>query len=120
MAAAYAPKGIVLVLESWLRRARPGEHSFLPPSKAPDREEVVILQAEGPDSNATAILAIQRDWNGKFTGFESPDIPEFDQMAGRFTCIFPPKPLSEEQREMARTTLQLIGVKPHYFNPQWN
>jgi len=122
VAAAYAPKGVVLVLESWMRRARLGETevAMLPPSQSPDREEVVILQAEGPNSRATAILAIQRDWNGKFTGFGSLDIPQFDQMAGRFTGIFPPKPLSEEQREMARTALRLIGVKPQHFNPQWN
>lgn len=120
IAAAYAPKGVVMILESWMTRARPGGEPVLPPSKAPDREEVVVLQAEGPKSYATAILSIQRDWDGKFTGLENMDIPQFDEIAGRFTVIFPPKPLSEEQRELARMALGLIGVKPQRFDPKWN
>ena len=124
VAAAYAPTAVVLVLESWMTVARPGETSvpMLPPSQSPDRQEVVVIQAEGAGTRDAVLLQIQRDRKGKFSGLAAADAPQFDEMTGRFTGLFPPKPPTPEKQKIARQLLAMIGVVPKNmgFNPMWN
>ena len=124
VAAAYAPTAVVLILESWMTMARPGEPSvpMVPPSQSPDRQEVVVIQAEGADARSAVLLRIQRRGNGKFSGFGTADVPEFDEMSGRFAGLFPPKPPTPENQKIARQLLAMIGVVPKNmgFNPMWN
>ena len=124
VAAAYAPTAVVLVLESWMTVARPGETSvpMVPPSQSPDRQEVVVIQAEAANSRSAVLLRIQRNRGGKFAGLATADVPEFDEMTGRFAGLFPPKAPTPENQKLARQLRATIGVVPQNvgFNPMWN
>lgn len=96
--------------------------AWLPPSQSPDRQEAVVIQAEGEGLRSAALLRIERDSGGKFTGFATADGLKFDAMSGRFAALFPPKPPTEENRKIARQLLTLMGVRPQNrgFNSMWN
>src|SRR4051812_23198545 len=98
VAVAYSASAVVLILESWISVARPGKpfDPSIPPSQSPDREECVVIQAESTGATSGNFLLIQRDSKGAFTGFSSGDLPEFDEMKGRFTQIMPPSQPSEQ------------------------
>ena len=100
--------------------AKPGESSvpMVPPSQSPARQEVVVIQAEGANARFAVLLRIQRRGNGKFSGFGTADVPEFDEMSGRFAGLFPPKPPTPENQKIARQLLAMIGVVPKNIRPQ--
>ena len=80
------------------------------------------IRAEGAGTRAAVLLRIQRSGNGKFAGLATADAPRFDEMTGRFTGLFPPKPPTPENQRITRQLLAMIGVVPQNmgFNPMWN
>lgn len=125
VAVGYKASAVAMILESWMSVAKPGKplDPSIPPSQSPDREECVVIMVEGQKGeHRSKFLLIQRDANGRFTGFGNSNMPEFDSMEGRFAGILPPKAQTEENRKMARQLLLMMGVAPENlgFNPMWN
>jgi hypothetical protein len=111
--ASYGASAVVLILESWITKARPGEKldTETPPSESYDREEVVVLIGQSPQGNITHLLPIHRLGNGKFWNLgDAEDMPA-DSFQGRFAGLLPPKPADERTRQMGRMLLDAMGVK---------
>lgn len=109
----YGASAVVLILESWITKARPGEKldTETPPSESYDREEVVVLIGQSPQGNITHLLPIHRLGNGKFWNLgDAEDMPA-DSFSGRFAGLLPPKPSDEKTRQMGRMLLDAMGVK---------
>ena len=104
---------MVLILESWITKAKPGEKldTETPPSESYEREEVVVLMGQAPEGNITHLLPIHRLDNGRFWNLgDAEDMPATG-FEGRFAGLLPPKPLDEKTREMGKALLQAMGVK---------
>ena len=103
---------VVLILESWITKAKPGEKldSETPPSESYDREEIVVLIGQAPQGNITHLLPIHRLGNGKFWNLGDAQEMAADSFEGRFAGMLPPKPADEKTRQMGRV-LEAIGVK---------
>jgi len=124
LAVGHKATAVAMVLESWATFAnRPGQPvANVPPSQSPDREEVVVVMAEAHCARAQQFLFIQRDGQGKFTGFGTSLLPQFDQMEGRFARMMPGKKPTENEAQMARTLLKTMGmaVQTPGNNTLWN
>ena len=111
--ASYGANAVVLILESWITKAMPGENfdAEISPSESYDREEVVVLIGQSPRGNITRLLPIHRLGNGKFWNLgDAEDMPA-DSFEGRFSVLLPPKPVDEKNRQMGMMLLQAMGVK---------
>ena len=109
----YGASAVVLILESWITKAKPGEKldTETPPSESYDREEVVVLIGQSPQGNITHLLPIHRLGNGKFWNLgDAEDMPA-DSFQGRFVGLLPPKPADEKTRQMGQVLLKAMGVK---------
>jgi hypothetical protein len=109
----YGASAVVLILESWITKAKPGESldTLTPPSESYEREEVVVLIGQSPQGNITHLLPIHRLGNGKFWNLgDAEDMPA-DSFEGRFAGLLPPKPADEKTRQMGKMLLQAMGVK---------
>ena len=124
VAIAYNARAVALVLESWVAFARPGRplDPSVPPSQSPDRQECVVIQAESASAVKGNFLLIKRDLKGTLARLASANVPEFDEMKGRFSQIMPPIQPSVENRKLARQVLLMMGVAPERmgFGPNWN
>jgi hypothetical protein len=109
---AHAATACVMTLESWMKTATPGEKLDMtePPSEAFDRREVVVLMGEAIGVQKQKFLPIIRSGNGKFFGFGESDVPDMDQMTGRFAQILPTKVPDAAMRDLAKTMLKVKGV----------
>ena len=87
----YEVTAAVLVLESWMKMARPGETLDMtePPSEAFDRREVVVLTGETAQHCKQMLLPIIRTDAGGFFGFVEHDGPKLDNLTGRFAQVLP-------------------------------
>ena len=115
----YGASAVVLILESWITKAKPGESldTLTPPSESYEREEVVVLIGQSPQGNITHLLPIHRLGNGKFWNLgDAEEIPA-DSFEGRFTKLLPPDPVDEKTRMMGRVLLEAMGVKVKKFKP---
>lgn len=112
MCIAHAATACVMVLEAWMKTAKPGEKFDMTeaPSEAFDRQEVVVLMDEDRNSQKQKYLPIIRSGNGKFFGFNEADMPQLDSMEGRFAGILPPKVATDEHRSLAKAMLKVKGV----------
>ena len=115
---------VVLILEAWARLAPPGGaiDTDIRPSTAPDRIEVVSLNAEIPGQGYLAMHEIQRDKDGKFFSLgEDRGIATTD-MHGRFAGILPTSTPTDIEAEVARKVLRSFGINPDgtRINPLWN
>jgi hypothetical protein len=81
-----------------------------PPSEAFDRQEVIVLMGESHTGQKQKFLPIIRSGNGKFFGFGEPEVPEMDEMNGRFAQLLPTKIPDAELREVAKVMLKVKGV----------
>src|ERR1019366_4628195 len=121
---AYGVTAAVIVLEAWMKTAKPGEtlDSTEPPSEAFDRQEVVIITGESIGQQKQKLLPIIRTDAGGFFGFGEHDGPKFDNYEGRFAQIIPPKKPTTEGRELARTMLAAMGITEQSLRnkPEWN
>ena len=109
----YAASAVVLILESWITKAKVGEplDTMTPPSESYDREEVVVLIGQSPQGNITHLLPIHRLGNGKFWNLgDAEDMPA-DSFSGRFANLLPSKPVDEKTRQMGKVLLEAMGVK---------
>jgi len=109
----YAASAVVLILESWITKAKVGEplDTVTLPSESYDREEVVVLIGQSPQGNITHLLPIHRLGNGKFWNLgDAEDMPA-DSFEGRFAGLLPPKPADEKTRQMGKMLLEAMGVK---------
>jgi hypothetical protein len=113
IAGSYGASAVVLILESWITKAKVGEKldAQTPPSESYDREEVVVLIGQSPQGNITHLLPIHRLDNVKFWSLgDAEDMPA-DSFSGRFACLLPPKTSDEKTRQMGKVLLQAMGVK---------
>ena len=112
MCIAHAATACVMALEAWAKFSKPGEPFDLTeaPSEAFDRRESVVLMGESHSGQKQKFLPIIRSDNGNFFSFGEPEVPELDEMKGRFAQFLPLKPPSVEQRAVARATLKAKGV----------
>lgn len=111
--ASYGASAVVLILESWITKAKVGEKldTLTPPSESYDREEMVVLIGQAPQGNITHLLPIHRLGNGKFWNLgDAEDMPA-DSFEGRFAGLLPPKPIDEKTRQMGMVLLEAMGVK---------
>jgi hypothetical protein len=108
----YEVTAAVLVLEAWIKVARPGEPLDLtePPSEAFDRREVVVLAGETVKRSAQRLLPIIRTDAGGFFGLGEHEGPQLDKFEGRFAHLIPPKRPNAEGKKMARALLAAMGV----------
>ena len=108
----YEVTAAVLVLEAWMKMARPGETLDMtePPSEAFDRREVVVLTGETAQHCKQVLLPIIRTDAGGFFGFGEHDGPKLDNFKGRFAQLLAPKQPNAEARELARAMLAAMGI----------
>jgi hypothetical protein len=108
----YEVTAAVLVLEAWMKTARPGETLDMtePPSEAFDRREVVVLTGETVGHGQQMLLPIIRTDAGGFFGFGEHDGPKLDNFTGRFAQLLPPKRPSAEGIDLALAMLAAMGV----------
>ena len=106
---AHAATACVMVLEAWAKFAQPDETLDLTeaPSEAFDRREVVMLMGESTERQRQKLLPIIRSGNGKFFGFGAPELPEVDNVKGRFAGLLPTKAPDAAMRELAKTMLEI-------------
>ena len=76
-------------------------------------------------ANAGRLLAvgyIQRDSGGKFAGFGTSLVPQFEELEGRFAQMMPPKEPGDKDAQMARMLLTAMGVivEGKGADPMWN
>ena len=108
----YEVTAAVLVLEAWMKLAKPGESLDMtePPSEAFDRREVVVLTGETAGRGQQKLLPIIRTDAGGFFGFGEHDGPNLDNFEGRFAQMLPPNRATAEARELARAMLAAMGI----------
>lgn len=114
IAASYGATAVVLILESWVTRAKQGEHldTSTPPSESLEREEMVVLIGQGQGgAHRTLMLPIVRLDNGKFWNLGDAQEVGADGFQGRFAGLLPPKPVDEKTRAMGCVLLEAMGVK---------
>jgi hypothetical protein len=120
----YEVTAAVLVLEAWMKVAKPGETLDMtePPSEAFDRREVVVLTGETVQHCKQVLLPIIRTDAGGFFGFGEHDGPKLDNFKGRFAQLLAPKRPNAEAREMARALLAAMGITEErlHGNVGWN
>jgi hypothetical protein len=116
---AYGVTAAVIVLEAWMKTAKPGEtlDTTEPPSEAFDRQEVVVITGESVGQQKQKLLPIIRTDAGGFFGFGEHDGPKFDNYRGRFAQIISPTKPATEHQELAA-----IGITEQSLRnkPEWN
>lgn len=102
----------VLVLESWMTAAKPGEalDPSEPPSEAFDRQEVVVLLGEAVGQQKRKFLPIIRSDNGDFFGFGDYEGPKLENFQGRFSQVLPPKKPDAKAKMLAGAMLKVMGI----------
>lgn len=111
---AHDATAAVLILESWMKVAAPGEtlDTMERPSEAFDRKEIVVITGETRTGFKQKLLPIIRTDAGGFFGFGEYDGPSAETIEGRFTQILPPKRPIREMQNKARMVLAAIGITP--------
>ncbi len=124
LARANRSTAVVLILEAWARIAPPGGSidSAIRPSTAPDRIEVISLNAEIPGYGYLAMYEIQRDKGGEFFSLGEDRGTGTAGMQGRFAGILPTTPPTDIEVKVAKKVLQSFGINPNgtRINPLWN
>lgn len=109
---AHDVTAVVLILESWMKMAAPGE--TLDPDEAPseaiDRREVVVLAGEARGAKRQKFLPIIRTDAGGFFGFGESDMPECKNFEGRFAEILPPQASPPALKTQAGLLLAAMGI----------
>ena len=113
MAIAHDATAVVMVVEAWARRATSDVPLDLtiPPSQAPDRQEVVSLVGEALGLQKVTFLPIRRTATGAFSGFGPDCVQNFNQMQGRFAEILPAQTPTSEEKASAQAILRAQGIK---------
>ncbi len=111
---AHAATSAVMMLESWMSFAKPGEslEKHEAPSEAFDRKEVLVLMGEERGRTVAQALPLIRTDAGGFFGLGENRLSPDTQLQGRFTGLLPPKLPDAKQRRLALTLLEATGVIP--------
>lgn len=121
---AHDATAVVMILESWMKMAVPGE--TLDPnerlSEALDRREIVVLAGEARHTKKQKFLPIVRSGNGKFFDFGESDLPEIDSLQGRVAEILSPQAAPPDLKAKARLLLQAMGITDSALqgDPRWS
>lgn len=120
LAIAHDASAVVMVLEAWTTVSTSGVplDPTIPPSQAPDRQEVVALVGEAAGVQKVSFLPIQRNAAGTFSGFGETRVVCCDQIQGRFAQILPAQPPTEEERLHAAATLRAMGITQTATGPK--
>lgn len=118
--AAYGATHMVMILESWVTMAKPGQplDADTPPSEAPDREEFVVVMGESFGRQTQRFLPIVRTDAGGFFGFGDCGPLNFDGMEGRFAGMLPPKRVTPQNQAVAQALLAAMGVTRDALSPK--
>ena len=118
--AAYGATNMVMILESWVTMAKPGQtlDTETPPSEALDRQEFVVVMGETAGRKTQRFLPIVRTDAGGFFGFGDSNLPQFDGIEGRFAGMLPPVEPPAETRAMAQALLAAMGVTRDALKPK--
>ena len=118
--AAYGATHMVMILESWVTMAKPGQALDMetPPSEAFDREEFVVVMGEAFGRKTQRFLPILRTDAGGFFGFGEFNATKFDGIEGRFAGMLPPEETTPETRAMAQALLATMGVTRDVLLPK--
>ena len=118
--AGYGATSMVMILESWVTMAKPGEtlDTDTPPSEAFDREEFVVVMGETQGRKTQRFLPILRTDLGGFFGFGEFDALKFDGIEGRFAGMLPPGKTTPEMRAVAQALLATMGVTRDALQPK--
>ena len=124
LAIAHNARAIVMVVEAWVRMAKPGIQldTVTPPSQSPDRQEMVVLMLEDQARSSTGLLPIMREDSGVFREFgQSPEL-NFTSTTGRFTGLMPKHMPGASEVAMAKAELLRLGmcVVNQGFDPSLN
>ena len=119
--AAYGATNMVMILESWMTMAKPGQtlDTETPPSEAFDREEVVVVMGETIGRQTQRLLPILRTDAGGFFGFGEFDAMKLDGIEGRFAGMLPPGKVTPETRAITRALLAAMGVTRDALQPKF-
>ena len=111
---AHAASACVMVLESWMSFAKPGDslEKHDPPSEAFDRKEVLVLMGEERGRTVARALPILHTDAGGFFGFGENGLSPDTLVEGRFAGLLPPKVPTKEQRQLAATLLKSLDGMP--------
>jgi hypothetical protein len=113
---AHGATAAVMALEAWATFAKPNQPLDLstPPSEAFDRREFVVLMGESRSGCRQRMLPIIRTDAGGFFGFGESEVPDAEEMSGRFAKILPPRVPTPQDRAMAKALLaaKAAGHKP--------
>jgi hypothetical protein len=114
---AYEVTAAVLVLEAWMKKAKPGETLDMTeaPSEAFDRQEVVVLTGETAQQSKQMLLPIIHTDAGGFFGFGEPDGPQLHDFQGRFAQLLPPKQPTAEAKELPLGVLAAMGITEEHL-----
>jgi len=116
--AAYGATSAVMILEVWMKMAKPGETLDMEaPSEAFDREEFVVVMGEAQGRKTQRFLPIIRTGAGGFFGFGEFDASQFDGFEGRFAGMLPPKKPTREMREVTLGVLTVMGITRESLQP---
>ncbi len=112
LAIAHDATALVMVFEAWARLAKPGVplDANLPPSEAPDRQEVVALIGEAVGAQQARMIPILRNAVGTFSGLGESCVQTFDRAQGRFAEILPAQPPTAEEKARSEAILRAQGV----------
>lgn len=119
--AAYGATHMVMILESWVTMAKPGQPLDMttPPSESFDREEFVVVMGEAYERKTTRFLPILRTDTGGFFGFGEFDASKFEGFQGRFAGMLPPERPTPETQAMAQALLATMGVTLEALQPKF-
>lgn len=101
--------------EAWISR----KHLDVPPSQAPDREEVLLVTVGDVKHDLVALCRMHRDAKGRLLRIEAPQrlgSGSGEQQEGRFTRLLAPEgPTGETIERDARQLAQRYGLAARRF-----
>jgi len=111
MCVAHGAAAAVFVAEGWACLRESGKPLDLstPPSKSPDRQEVLMVMGESRYEGDRKLLPIVRSTNGRFVGFGEPHRLSDHQLKGRFAQFLPEKYPSREDQRKAKQLLDVVA-----------
>jgi len=104
---AHGAVASVLLTEAWMVQPKDGKRLDLsiPPSRSPDRQEIVSIMGETRQGHTQKVLPILRSETGEFLGFGEAQEIKADNVQGRFANFLPPAIPDQETRELAKEAL---------------
>lgn len=112
MCVAHAADASVFVSEGWVVVRQPNKQLDLsqPPSKAPDRQEILMMMGESRQGGIQKLMPILRDQQGKFLGFGETRQIGADKAHGRFAGFIQEEMPTREMQNRAKKLLETAGV----------